>query len=752
MKKNNKKRKVFKIFFILAGIMIAIATLSLSAFFGLLYLGGDDPDMNMLNNSKQSVKIYDNDDRSMIDDEDQDYIDGSQIPKLLSDAFVAVEDKRFYSHHGVDYVRIAGAAINNLRGNRTQGASTITQQLVKNTYLSSEQTFSRKFKEMQTAIKLEKRLSKDQIMEYYLNMLYFGSGEYGVKNASLRFFGKEPVELNALECAMLAGIVKSPTKYNPINNYDNSIARARIVLSLMRDQNKIDDNIYNNYKNGDIIIQNTLIDNTSDKIYLNSAIYEAAQILNINEKMLRNSAYRIYTYYDADTQNRLLSTVLDKEYYGDSATGGIGLVCDNQSRGIKAFATNRNINIFEFKRQVGSTIKPLACYAPALDQGIINPYEKILDEPMSFGDYSPSNYKDQYYGWTSVSDCVSKSLNIPSIKIMQQLGCKTSADYLGKMNIPITEGDQNLALALGGMTYGMSMTDLLGGYATLANYGSYKRPTFIKKILDRDGNLVYDSEKTVEIRVFDEQSSYLMTDMLRNCSKSGTAKKLNTLNFDIACKTGTVSLSNKSFNSDIYSIGYTANDTMLFWQGDSPMDASHTGGGPTTLMLKNFASRQYASKSPEDFYIPNGIEEINIDKFSYENLNKIVIASKSAPKSTVISGIFSQKCIPTDKDTTYDRIAIDDIKFDQSGGNLTISFEYNPKLRYKVYKRDFAKGEYLLEDIKNTSGQANIQIGIDGFFGNKITVIPYYIDDDNREIIGNPQKYYTNSLISGLYE
>ncbi|MDE5616291.1 MAG: hypothetical protein K2I78_00715 [Clostridia bacterium] len=209
-------------------------------------------------------------------------------------------------------------------------------------------------------------------------------------------------------------------------------------------------------------------------------------------------------------------------------------------------------------------------------------------------------------------------------------------------------------------------------------------------------------------------------------------------------------MENKSFNSDIYAVGYTKSDTMLFWQGDYAMDASQTGGGPTTLMMKNFATAYYNDTSPANFEVPDGIEELNIDKFSYEQLNKIVLASQNAPQKSVVKALFSQKCIPEIKDTTYDRISIDDIKFDQTSGNVTISFEYNPKLGYKIYKRDFAKGEYLLEDIKNMSGRADIQIDVDRFFGNKITVIPYYLDDTDTEIIGQPHKFYSNSLISGL--
>ncbi|MDE6275037.1 MAG: transglycosylase domain-containing protein [Clostridia bacterium] len=707
--------------------------------------------MSKLQTTQENLIITDCKGAPIVDLKSEKYVDYNQIPQLLSDAFVAVEDKRFYSHNGIDLVRIAGAMLNNVKGNHTQGASTITQQLAKNVYYSSEQTFSRKFKEMQTAIKLEKMLSKEEIMEYYLNMLYFGSGEYGVKNASLRFFDKSLDELNALECAMLAGIVKSPTKYNPINNYDNSIERARIVLKLMREQGKITDEIYNGYKNSDIIIKNALIENNQAKIYLLNTKYEACQILNIEEKDLLSKGYIISTFYDPEAQKLLSASIFNDAYYSSKADNpsGIGIVCDNSTLGIKALSSRENINIFEFKRQVGSTIKPLACYAPALDQGIISPYTKVLDEPTTFDNYSPSNFRDRYYGWISVNECVEKSLNIPCVKVLQQLGPSTSRNYLAKLNIVTDANDENLALALGGTTYGISMLNLLGGYSALSNGGLYSAPTFVKTITDRDGNLVYDCKNTISNRVFDEQSAYLMTNMLINTAKNGTAKKLAAQNYQIACKTGTVSMENKNFNSDIYSVGYTSQDTFLFWQGGK-LSAEQTGGGATTLMFKNFLDNYYVT-APKDFAVPGGIVQANIDKYAYEHSNQVIRSSQNAPKNSVISCIFSEKCLPKEIDYTYDRPAVDDVQFEQNLSNVSIKFPINPKLCYKIYKRDFIKGETLLYDIKNSFGDADYQIDVDKFWGNTITVVPYYLDDDSREIIGIPSKYNSYSIISKIH-
>lgn len=750
MKKNNTDKKrlstLSKVFLTFVLTAFVLTTLSAGIFFAVLYLGGEQPDLTVLDNAAAPISVYDKEYKPVKSESDSDYADISQIPLLLRNAFVAVEDKRFYSHNGIDYKRILGALINNAKGERTQGASTITQQLVKNVYLSSEQTFERKFKEMQLALKLEKKLSKEEILEKYLNMLYFGSGEYGIKNAARRFFGKNMTSLNALECAMLAGIVKSPTKYNPINYYENSIERARLVLRLMREQNYIDEETYINLKNQDITIKNALIEKNIEDYYLQTALSEASSILNTDENAMRNQGLKIYTFYSPSTQKALSSTVFDDAYYESGEVNSLALVCDNYSRGISAAASRYDADIFGYSRQVGSAIKPLACYAPALDQGLIAPFSNVLDEPTDFGNYSPSNYKDIYYGWTSVEQAVSKSMNIPAVKIMQSLSVATSKDYLSKMGINTADEDDNLALALGGTTYGISMLDLLGGYTVLANYGAYKKPTFIRKITDADGNILYNSEDVVATRVFDQQSGYLMTSMLQECAKTGTGKKLADCKFQIACKTGTVSMQDKRFNSDIYCMSYTSSDTFLFWQGGTAMSSDNTGGGATALMTKNFLAKYYADVTPIDFPIPQGVEEVYLDKYAYDNQHTSVIASEHAPYYAKIKVLVSEKCMPVKKDRTFDNITVNDVEFMQKDGGVSLSFEYNPRLSYKIYKRTFGDGEKLIYDLKQKSGKAQFNLDFDSFLGAKVTVIPYYTDDNGKEIIGSPSKYYGGFL------
>lgn len=754
MKKNNVDKKglskLSKVFLALVLTVTLLTALSSAVFFGVLYLGGEDPDLTVLENATNSLYVYDEEDKPLIDEENSDYAQISQIPHILRNAFVAVEDKRFYSHNGIDYKRILGALINNAKGERTQGASTITQQLVKNVYLSSEQTFERKFKEMQLAIKLERKLTKEEILEKYLNMLYFGSGEYGVKNAAKRFFDKELNELDPLECAMLAGIIKSPTKYNPINYYDNSIERARLVLRLMREQKFIDEDTYDKLKNQDITIKNALIEKSIEDYYLENVFSEANAILGTDMNSMKFSGIKIYTFYSPTAQKALCSTISDNAYYEGDDVNSLAVVCDNHSRGIRAVASRYELNLFEYSRQVGSAIKPLACYAPALDQGLISPAAKVLDEPTQFGDYSPSNYKDIYYGWTSAQQAVAKSLNIPAVKIMQSLSVDTAKDYLSKMGITTSESDDNLALALGGTTYGINMIDLLGGYTALANYGAYRKPTFIRRITDADNNVIYDYNDTLPARVFDEQSGYLMTTMLEECAKTGTGKKLDDLKYEIACKTGTVSMEDKNYNSDIYCLSYTSSDTFLFWQGGCAMSAQNTGGGATALMTKNFLSKYYDNIAPIDFPVPEGIEEVYLDSYSYDNLNEIVLASDHAPDYAKIKTLVSEKCMPYDKDGTFDKLIADNVEFKQKDGGVTLTFEYNPRLGYKIYKRTFTDGEQLVYNVKEKSGKASFDLSLDAFLGAKITLIPYYVDDDGKEIIGTPSQYYSGFLARKL--
>lgn len=663
----------------------------------------------------------------------------SEVPQHLKDAFVALEDKRFYSHHGIDYIRIIGATFANLKsGTRAQGGSTITQQIVKNAFLTSEKSFSRKLKEARLAVSLERRMSKDEILETYLNMLYFGSGEYGVKNAARRFFGCEVSELTVAQSAMLAGIVKSPTKYNPINNYENALSRSKTVLRLMSEQKKISAEEYNSALNEKIAIADDKSAQEFDKTYVVNALTEACSILGTDEKELRARGYKLYTYLDPSKQNALKSVIDDKAYYSDENALCAAMDADVATGGISAAYSNFSIDFFNFRRQSGSVLKPLVCYTPAFDSGILSPASVIEDKPADFNGYSPSNYADKYYGKISVRDAIAYSLNVPAVATLNSVGVQNGYSVLKSMNFSLSDDDDNLSLALGSSAHGFSFTEILSGYLTLARYGEYGGATFIKRIEDCNGNTVYDHPGTNSKRIFSEESAYLTTNSLISCAQYGTAKKLNSLPFEVASKTGTVASGDG--NADAYDVSYSTDFCTLFWQGsaryDRPLSSNVTGGGLPALMSRNYMISAYGKNAPADFTIPQGICEIRLDKISYEQGN-IVIASENAPQRYTVTDVFDSRYIPSERNTSFDYPAAAALNASSEGDKVTITFTADPHLCYKIIKKSLFTDDKIILEVKEKEGEITLTDTADGILGyNRYVVVPYFLDDKNRETIG----------------
>ena len=664
--------------------------------------------------------------------------DHDSVPQHLKDAFVALEDKRFYEHHGIDYIRILGALFANVKsGSRAQGGSTITQQIVKNAFLNREKSFSRKLKEARLAVSLERRLDKDEILETYLNMLYFGSGEYGVKNAARRFFGCEVRDLTVAQSAMLAGIVKSPTKYNPINNFDNALSRSRLVLSLMHEQGKISDKHYDDALAEKIVIVDDKSAEFFDKTYVVNAVSEASAILGIDEKELRAKGYAIYTFLDPEKQEKIKKTVDDESCYSDKNALCAAIDCNVESGGITAMYSNFSVDIAEFRRQAGSVLKPLVCYAPAFDCGALSPASVLIDEPTDFGGYAPENYGKKYYGKISARDALAYSLNVPAVSVLTMIGVQSGYDALRKTGFSLGD-DDNLSLALGSTLKGCSFKEILGGYLTLARGGDYIPATFVREIRNADGDVVYACKNISGNSVFSQESAYLTTDCLQSCAQSGTAKKLSSLDFDVASKTGTVASGDG--NADAYNVSYTTFDCVLFWQGsaryDEPLSSSVTGGGQPTLMCKNYLAEIYADEKPQDFIVPQGIAEVKLDKLAYEDGN-LVIASDNAPSAYVVSDIFDARYVPDQRDTSFDYPSANSFEATTDGDKVTIRFTADPHICYKVIKKSLFTDDKIVSEVKNQSGTITVEDTADGIFGyNRYVVVPYYIDDDGRETIG----------------
>ena len=399
---------------LIVAVTILILTLMGGVAFTLIW-HSETLDTERLTTMSQTATFYDSNQRTIDAHNNVNYCYFSQINPNCIKAFIAVEDKNFYHHHGLSLPRIAKALINNLgAGYSKEGASTITQQLVKNTYLTNEKTLQRKVREAILALKVEQNFTKDQIIELYLNAIYFGNNVYGIANASEFYFHKTPAELSIAESAGLAGIIKSPSKYDPLLHYENFTERAHLILRLMHEQNLITDNDYASALNDPLTIQ------TPDNIWLGTnyqtmALKEASRLLNLSESDIVNYGYQIDTYYEPDKQQLLYDAINQPEY---NLAGEKFTMLSAPNGQVKALWTSTP-TLLTARRNFGSAMKPLVVYAPALELGIIQPATLLDDTPLIDTDFNPKNSDGQFHGQVSARDALVHSYNIPAVKILE---------------------------------------------------------------------------------------------------------------------------------------------------------------------------------------------------------------------------------------------------------------------------------------------------------------------------------------------
>lgn len=625
------------------------------------------------------------------------YIKYNLLNKHTIDAFISVEDKRFFEHNGVDYIRIIGAIKNNiLNPSHKQGGSTITQQVIKNTQLSSEKTIDRKLKEIKLARELEELCSKEEILEMYLNSIYFGNGCYGIENASKYYFDKSANQLTIAESALLASTINAPSIYDPVGNPDKANSRKELVLKLMLNNKKISEQEYN-----DSIKQEISIEKAKNKYknqYYKGVISEACKILRITENQLKNLDVSINTYYNQELQSNLENLINSNNYTAASNSKLGSIVLDNTNKSVIAFAGNSGLDLLNMYRQPGSTIKPILVYAPAFEKGEYSPSSFINDEPVSMGGYNPENASKTYSGMVTVKESLAKSLNIPAVKILDNIGISYSKNYAKKLGIKFDKQDNNLALALGGFTKGTTLKQLSDAYMCFANNGEYCSSAFIKSIV-KNGETVYSRTTTTEPSV-NSAVAYLINDCLKDTVKTGTAKRMNKLNFDLCAKTGTVG-TNKG-NTDAYNICYTREHTLCCWIGsnDSSSSMPLNVNGATYPTLFNTAVLQYlySEHTPANFDIPNSISNLSLND---EALSEYKIEQDNVGAT---NGYFDNRYLPPKTSRSKLDIEITINNFENT--KPIISFNANRDIIYEIYRKSNQKLQ-LLTEIKFTSGMVD---------------------------------------------
>lgn len=589
--------------------------------------------------------------------QDRTWVSISELQPSTVYAFISAEDARFFEHEGVDVIRIAGAIVADIKaGSYVQGASTISQQLIKLSHLTSEKTISRKAEEAALAYEMERQYSKEDILEMYLNYVYFGGGYYGIEAAAEGYFGVHASDLTLDQSAMLAGILKSPSGYAPHINYAASINRRNNILRLMRDYGYITDDEKKQASAG----RPTILHDKNEEYsgyYTDAVTKSAAALMGITVDELIRGGYSIYSAMDSDIQHYCEEMFKNGELFPAEDSEAAIVVLEPSTGMVVAMVGGRSYTggisfnrATDIRRQPGSVIKPVIAYAPAFEYLNYTAADMILDEETTFADYTPSNYGNKYYGWVTVREAVTKSLNVPAVKTLSAVGVYRAKDFAKRCGIEFDDKDDSLALALGGFTYGVSPLQIAGAYSCFASGGIYNTPTLIKKITDRNGLTVYEYRQDNR-RVMSEANAYILTSMLKSVVTEGTGHRLNTLDIPIAGKTGTVGLANG--NRDAWMAGYTPEYTAVVWQGyDSDrlglLPSSATGGTYPALMLYELFNHIYPDGRSGDFEKPESVKQYSIDAKTLKKQHKAVLANAMTPQSSRVTEYFTEETAPED--------------------------------------------------------------------------------------------------------
>lgn len=556
---------------------------------------------NLKNRLERPTMIYDRKNQSAgsLYAQKGTYVSLKNISQNVPDAVLSTEDRDFYHEHGFSIKGLGRAGFllikNKLLGRNyiSGGGSTLTQQLVKNAFLTQQQTFSRKAREIFIAVEVENQYSKNEILTMYLNNAYFGHGVWGVQDAAKRYFDENASELTVPQAATLAGMLTSPGIYDPVDHPAATKQRRNLVLQLMVENHKLSQSAANQYKKTPLAVTNGYVPNDTYKYpyFFDAVISEAESRYHISEKAIMNNGYKIYTTLDQDQQRSMQQTYDDDDNFpADSSDGQMvqsaSIAMDPKTGGVTAVVGGRGKHVFrgfnratQMRRQPGSTIKPIVVYTPALEHGYF--YDSILqDKKQSYGtnNYTPKNYDDTYSGKVPMYKALYESLNVPAVWLLNKIGVNQGYTMAQKFGLPVVKGDKNLALALGGMTKGVSPQQMARAYATFDNNGQMPSTHYITKIEDASGRVVAQNKGTKTKHVISAKTAREMTSMLIGVYDHGTGETAKPDGYTLAGKTGTTNSGVKGDESndrDKWIVGYTPDVVVATWEGYDDTNKNH---------------------------------------------------------------------------------------------------------------------------------------------------------------------------------
>lgn len=518
-----------------------------------------------------------------------------EMPKLLIDAFLVTEDRRFYSHHGMDVIGIGRALLQNtLHMDISQGGSSITQQLARNLYLNGNKTLIRKVNEASIAFALEKRYGKHDILEMYLNRIYMGRQQYGVKAAAWRYFGVRDLnELSIGQMASLAGMPKGPSIYNPVDDAERSKQRRDVVLTIMHEQGLITRREMEEAKRGEYETSSSkaAMDEGGEPAYisaLDAVLEEASQLTGRSKEQIQNAGWTIRTGLD-DTAQLAMENVFQESsrFRDDRADEQVqaGMVIVDQHNGeVKAMMGGRDPvaggtnRATADVRQPGSVFKPVIAYGPALESGRYSPNSMLPDKPFRYGDYQPRNPGGHYRGSVTMMQAVEKSINSTAVWLVNENGLDEARQFAERLGIALGDEDRNLSIALGGLHKGVSPLKMAQAYTVFANGGKFNTAHLIRDITDAQGRKVYEYRPENK-SVISSRTAAEMTKMLQLAVSQGTGKRARLIGYTVAGKTGTTQAgvpgAGQGANRDLWFAGYTDRWTAAVWMGFDHTDRDH---------------------------------------------------------------------------------------------------------------------------------------------------------------------------------
>lgn len=586
--------------------IVACLSIFLATSIYLIYVAKTANVKGLENALERPTTIYDKDgDRAgYLYSQKGTWVSLDKISPNVADAVLSTEDRNFYHEYGFSIKGMVRALLLNLK-NRIMGSSdiagggsTLTQQLVKNAFLSQEQTISRKAKEIFIAMQVENTYSKKQILAMYLNNAYFGNGVWGIEDASEKYFGVHASQLMVPQAATIAGMLKNPNGYNPKDHPAESRQRRNVVLALMKDNGKLTHEQMKSYQDSPMITSDNYQYDSGYRYpyFFDAVIDEAIKKYGLSEEDIMNRGYKIYTTLDQNYQSTMQTDFADSSlfpYDADDGTRaqGASIAIDPKTGGVTALVGGRNdSHVFrgynratQLVRSPGSTIKPLAVYAPALQHGYH--YDSMVeDKYQAYGSnkYSPKNATGTYQGKIMLYQALAESKNTTAVWLLNKIGVSEGYRSAEKFGLKLSDSDKNLSLALGGLEKGVSPMTMASAYSAFANEGVKYDAHFIRRIVDASGKTIVDEEDADSTRVVSEKVANEMTSMMIDVYKNGTGVSAKPYGYTIAGKTGSTQgngVDPTAADTDRWYIGYTPDVVLATWVGfDSNKNSIENAG------------------------------------------------------------------------------------------------------------------------------------------------------------------------------